>query len=63
MAGIAIKTFVIVFFLVLMNFTIVTGKSEIICPGYLKTPEKSNFSYLFFTAKMVPMGKHIFSLT
>ena len=26
-----------------------------------KTPEKSNFSYLFFTARMVPMGKHIFS--
>jgi|GEM_PF-4528540 len=30
--------------------------------GYLsKTPEKSNFSYLFFTARMVPIGKHIFS--
>lgn len=26
-----------------------------------KTPEKPNFSYLFFTTRMVPIGKHIFS--
>src|SRR5512139_3438261 len=26
-----------------------------------KTPEKYNFSYLFLTARIVPIGKHIFS--
>ena len=28
---------------------------------FSKTPEKVKFSYLFFTARMVPIGKHIFS--